>query len=406
MKIRSITCFTNPGWPLRPQRLEEVARLVAAARSALAKAGYEVQTTRLATTPFPELLGQDIYALPRLAQKLESAAQAHGISYVALGPALPDQPESYRVIPDAIAATQNGFFSAAMTTTSRAVSLPAVRLCAEIIQRTAPITPDGFANLRFAALANVPPGGPFFPSAYHAGDDLAFALAIESADLAVDAFGKGENLEEARRLLIDSITHHGQALARICVGVAEANSARFGGIDFSLAQFPTRQQSIAEAMERLGAPAVGLHGTLAAAALLTEAIDQADFPHTGFCGLFMPVLEDFLLAERAAQGVLAVKDLLLYSAVCGTGLDCIPLPGDVPVEAMQAALLDLAVLAVRLDKPLTARFLPVPGKQAGDPTDFHFDFFANSRIMTLDARPLTAFLAGEETFAIQARRRK
>jgi hypothetical protein len=406
MKIRSITCFTNPGWPLQPERLKAAARLISAARAALTEAGYEVQTTRLATIPFPDLLGQHISKLPHLAQELESAAQAQGISYVALGPALPGQPESYRVIPDAIAATQNAFFSAAMTTSTRAVSLPAVRLCAEIIQRTAPITLDGFANLRFAALANVPPGGPFFPSAYHAGDDLTFALAIESADLAVDAFGQGESLSDARQLLVDSITHHGQALAGVCSGVAEKLAARFGGIDFSLAQFPTRQQSIAEAMERLGAPAVGLHGTLAAAALLTEAIDQADFPRTGFCGLFMPVLEDFLLAERAAQGVLTVKDLLLYSAVCGTGLDCIPLPGDVSIEAMQAALLDLAVLAVRLDKPLTARFLPVPGKQAGDPTNFDFGFFANSRIMTLDALPLTSFLSGDEIFSVQTRQKK
>lgn len=403
MKIRSITCFTNPGWPIQLERLEAASRLIAGASAALTEAGYEVQTIRLATTPFPELLGGKLFALPSLSEKLEAAAQAHGISYVALGPALPEYPESYKIIPEAIAATRNAFFSAAMTTFERAVSLPAVRACAEIIQKTAPITPDGFANLRFASLANVPPGGPFFPSAYHMGDDLAFALAIESADLAVEAFGRGGSLEVARRLLVDAITRNGQALGQVCSRVAGAHSARFGGIDFSLVPFPTRQQSIAEAMERLGAPSVGLHGTLAAAALLTEAIDQADFPRTGFCGLFMPVLEDFLLAERAAQGVLAVKDLLLYSAVCGTGLDCIPLPGDVSVEAMQAALLDLAVLAVRLDKPLTARFLPIPGKHAGEATDFNFEFFANSRIMSLDAQPLGGFLAGQESFSLRRR---
>lgn len=406
MKIRSITCFVNPGWPIMEQRLEAAGHLVSGAKAALNQAGFEVQTTRLATIPFPELLEGKMFALPSMAQKLEAAVQAHGFSYVALGPALPQFPESYRAIPDAIAETQNAFFSGAMTTSSREVSIPATRLCAEIIHRTAPISLDGFANLRFAALANVPPGGPFFPSAYHTGDHLAFALAIESADLAVDAFRRGDSLAEGRRLLVEAITRNGQALAEVCNRIAESHSARFTGIDFSLAQFPTREQSIAEAMERLGAPLVGLHGTLSAAALLTEAIDQADFPHTGFCGLFMPVLEDLLLAERAASGVLTVKDLLLYSAVCGTGLDCIPLPGDVSVEDMQAALLDLAVLSLRLEKPLTARFMPIPGKRAGEPTDFNFEFFANSRIMTLDAQPLAAFLAGDETFAIQARRRK
>jgi hypothetical protein len=52
--------------------------------------------------------------------------------------------------------------------------------------------------------------------------------------------------------------------------------------------------------------------------------------------------------------------------------------------------MDLAALAVRLDKPLTARLMPIPGKKAGDPTNFNFDYFANSRVMGLEARPLVA----------------
>jgi uncharacterized protein (UPF0210 family) len=52
-----------------------------------------------------------------------------------------------------------------LTNASGGVSLPAVHACAEIIQQAASITQDGFANLRFAALANVPPGAPFFPAA-------------------------------------------------------------------------------------------------------------------------------------------------------------------------------------------------------------------------------------------------
>jgi len=69
----------------------------------------------------------------------------------------------------------------------------------------------------------------------------------------------------------------------------------------------------------------------------------------------MPVLEDATLAQRAEEGTLTVKDLLLYSAVCGTGLDTVPLPGDTTNEQITAILLDLSALALRLDKPLTAR---------------------------------------------------
>ena len=67
-----------------------------------------------------------------------------------------------------------------------------------------------------------------------------------------------------------------------------------------------------------------------------------------------------------------MKDLLLYSAVCGTGLDTVPLPGDVTADQLYALLLDLAFLSQRLDKPLTARLMPVPGKKAGDADRLRF----------------------------------
>jgi uncharacterized protein (UPF0210 family) len=127
-------------------------------------------------------------------------------------------------------------------------------------------------------------------------------------------------------------------------------------------------------------------------------LDQADFPRAGFNGLMLPLLEDSALAARAAQGVLSVKDLLLYSTVCGTGLDTIPLPGDTTQEQLYALLLDLAALSTRLDKPLTARLMPIPGKKAGDPTNFDFPYFANSRVLALEADPLGGLLAGKENF--------
>jgi uncharacterized protein (UPF0210 family) len=119
----------------------------------------------------------------------------------------------------------------------------------------------------------------------------------------------------------------------------------------------------------------------------------------------MPLLEDSVLATRAAQGTLTVKDLLLYSAVCGTGLDTLPLPGDTTAGQIYPLLLDLAALSQRLDKPLTARLMPVPGKRAGDMTGFDFPFFANSRILALEAEPLNGLLAGAETLILQPRLR-
>ncbi len=153
----------------------------------------------------------------------------------------------------------------------------------------------------------------------------------------------------------------------------------------------------------MGIPRIGLHGSLAAAAILTEAVDRADFPHTGFSGFMQPVLEDSVLAKRAAEGTLTIKDTLLYSAVCGTGLDTVPLPGDTTSEQLVPLLLDLSALALRLDKPLTARLMPVPGKKAGEETNFDFPFFAQSRVMSLNSAELNSPFNQNEVLQLKKR---
>jgi uncharacterized protein (UPF0210 family) len=406
MKIRSITYFCNPHWPLDEKILQTAGQFLAQAKSAYEAAGYEVQTTRLATIPFPLLLGSDDFsrATPRLAESLSKLLPQLGVAYASLGPALTEFPASYAVIPEAIAASENIFFGGVMADHS-SIHLAALRACAEVIVKCAPLDPNGFANLRFAALANVPAGSPFFPAAYHAGDAPSFAIATEAADLAVEAFrtvdGRPWTIDDGRRRLISEIEKLGKALARI--SNTELSNVRFTGIDFSLAPFPDDAHSLGNAVERMGVPKIGLHGSLVAAAILTEAIDRADFPHTGFSGFMQPVLEDSVLARRAAEGTLTIKDLLLYSTVCGTGLDTVPLPGDTTADQLVPLLLDLSALALRLNKPLTARLMPVPGKKAGDKTTFDFGYFANSKVMTLDAEPLLSPFKNDEVLQIHHR---
>jgi uncharacterized protein (UPF0210 family) len=405
MRIRSITYFLNPKYPLDENALRKAGEFLAQAKSAYQAGGYEVQTTRLATIPFAKLVNGNVDQVPLLAQKLAGMLSQIGVEYAALGPALIEFPESYAVIPEAISASENIFFGGVMADKKNGISLQALKACAKIIQQASTITPDGFANLHFAALANVKAGAPFFPAAYHDGDKPAFAIAVESADLAVDAFFGRRTVDEGRRELISEIEKHGQAIARIAQSlITNDQSLNFTGIDFSLAPFPDDAHSLGRAVENMGVSKIGLHGSLAAAAILTEAVDRADFPHTGFSGFMQPVLEDSVLAQRAAEGVLTIKDALLYSAVCGTGLDTVPLAGDTTAEQIAPLLLDLSALAMRLDKPLTARLMPVPGKRAGDATEFDFGFFANSRVMALDSAPLHLPLGGDESFPLNEKR--
>jgi len=75
--------------------------------------------------------------------------------------------------------------------------------------------------------------------------------------------------------------------------------------------------------------------------------------------------------------------MLAYSSVCGTGLDIISLPGDVSEQQLEKMIGDMATLAVKLHKPLSARLLPEAGKKAGDRTDFDNPFLVNTTLQPL-----------------------
>ena len=175
--------------------------------------------------------------------------------------------------------------------------------------------------------------------------------------MAVEAFTNAASLDDARRGLIAALDGHWQRLERILrpeqsfFGAAEDGAAvAFGGVDLSLAPFPDDERSIAVALERLGVARFGASGTLFAAAVLTSALGSAHIPRTGYSGLMLPVLEDSRLAQRASEGLVSVDSLLLYAAVCGLGLDTVPLPGDTRSDELAAIILDMATLAARLDK--------------------------------------------------------
>ena len=150
------------------------------------------------------------------------------------------------------------------------------------------------------------------------------------------------------------------------------------GIDLSPA--PAGDVSIGTAIENLTAQPVGSSGTLTAAATITAGIKDISVKQTGYSGLMLPILEDKRLAQRWSEGRISIDALLSYSAVCGTGLDTIPLPGDTTVEQLSLIIGDVASLAYKWHKPLSARLLPVAGKNPGDQTEFEDPFLFNTTL--------------------------
>lgn len=401
MKIRSITVFCQPGFPVNRLLLQQVGIFANHALKLFQDNGYEVQSLRLATPPFEQFIAPVDLAMA--AQSYAIEAHADGFEYISLGPVSASS-KAWEVIPQALAQSDRIFLSGSLTTSEGALSLHAARACAETIVRLSTLEQNGFANLRFCALANVPANTPFFPAAYAQPGRPSFALALEAADLALQAFTLACTFQEASINLVTEIEKRAQQLEEIGNRLSQMYNYEFRGLDFTLAPFPEDAISIGRALESLGLQAFGKPGSLLASAFLTSTLDQAQFKRTGFNGLMLPVLEDSGLANSATDGNLSLRDLLLFSSVCGAGLDVIPLPGETTAEELTPILLDLAALSLRLNKALTARLMPIPGKKAGEMTAFDFAFFANSRILPVNSAPLQGKLIGNEEIEIKARK--
>ena len=137
------------------------------------------------------------------------------------------------------------------------------------------------------------------------------------------------------------------------------------GIDLSPAS--SQGASIGAAIETISKQPLGSSGTMTAVGVITSALKEIGARRTGYSGVMLPVLEDPLLAERWNQGRLSLDQLLSYSAVCATGLDTIPLPGDTTEQQLARIIGDVATPSVKWNKPLSARLLPVPAKIPATP---------------------------------------
>jgi uncharacterized protein (UPF0210 family) len=384
MKIRAVTLGLDlPAPEVVAAPFEEAAQFLSTARRAFQAVGVEVQTTRVAGPDLGPLLQQlDGRGLAGWAAETEAAARRAGIDYLSFG-RLPASAHACvaEQVAAILAAGEIGFFSADLVD-GRLPSVVMAAACARAVKDLARSAPLGFGNLRFAATANCPPNIPFLPAAYHAGGPGRFAVAVQAADVVLQALSGPGGMSELEDRLVLALEAAAAPVERVAQELAAQHAYAFVGIDLSPAPFPTDDVSIGGAIESAGVERFGAPGTLYVTAMITRAIRRTRVSRSGFSGLMLPVLEDSVLARRAAERAPSLHELLLYSAVCGTGLDTIPLPEDVSEAELTGAFLDVAALSIALNgKPLTARLLPVPGSKAGDLTNFTFDYFSNTRVL-------------------------
>jgi uncharacterized protein len=256
-----------------------------------------------------------------------------------------------------------------------------IRAAAGVIKYLENNTLHSQGNFNFTAWSLVPSGTPFYPASYFTGEGKQFAIGLQSANVVADVLGSTKSPEAAEERLKSSLTIYAQQVAATAKAVSQSSGWKYGGIDLSPA--PLKDVSIGGAIESFYGAPIGSSGTLTVAALITRAIKAVPVTQAGYSGLMVPVLEDSVISQRWSEGRLSIDGLLAYSAVCGTGLDVIPLPGDVSNEQLMRILGDVASLSVKWHKPLSARLLPVAGKKAGDQTEFDDPFLVNAKIQPL-----------------------
>src|SRR5215467_9264840 len=380
LKIRAVTAFINLDPAQYEQQVSETMQMLRRAKTTFESRGYEVETLRIATQPFPEYTkGMSSEQAVAFFRKYDQLAEQEKFS-AAIGPAMlgANDPESQADLLANILAATKHICGSIVIAGEDGVRWKAVGAAARAIKKLAEETEHSQGNFNLGSIAMVPPYSPFFTAAYHTGFGHQFAIGLESANLVQAAFKDAPDIESARRRLTEMLGDQATEIERHAERVDFETGWRYMGIDLSPA--PLKDVSIGAAIEELIQQPFGSAGTLTGSGTITAAVKAVQVKQTGYNGLMLPILEDSRLAQRWGEGRVSLEGLLSYSAVCGTGLDTIPLPGDVSVEQLDMIIGDMATLAVKWKKPLSARLLPVKGKGPGEQTAFDSPFLVNTVI--------------------------
>ena len=340
--------------------------------------GYEIQTTRISSQTWNQISSLD------QALELDRRIVELGGDFFSLGtifPHLPQTSTQLALVPDTISQSRTLFTSVTLTTPDQHIGWEVAEKTAAAIQQIAQKTDSGLGNLRFAATMNCLPNTPFFPAAYWQDEGFNIGIGWQAADLVHEAFVDAPNIEIALEHLKELMEHEGKQIVTLAEEITKEAGIRLVGLDVSPA--PMGTESIAAAIETQLSGRFGERGTLTIVGAITRTLDSLNLPRCGYSGLMLPVLEDEVLGNRSREGCFNLDSLLLYSAVCGTGLDTIPIPGDASISQIYAILTDVASLSIRWRKPLSVRLFPVPSLSAGELTYFDSPYLTNTTVMQL-----------------------
>lgn len=211
------------------------------------------------------------------------------------------------------------------------------------------------------------PSSPFFPSATfeHSG----FSIGLQPTDLSegcTDLEGWLSAMETVWLELCD---------------ILDGND-HFLGIDASIAPLFRGRSSLVHFVKTI-------HGEFSKAVTTDFFIKITAFLSThnpkpvGLCGLMLPCLEDFELAEEYEAGRFSIERNTFLALHSGLGIDTYPIGINENPERVLQVLCLLQKLSARYDKPLSARFVSDGKTGIGAVSDFQNPYLKDVRIRPL-----------------------
>ena len=385
-KVRAITAFVRLDRATYQKQIGDALVVLRRVKAEFESSGYTVETVRLTTQPLGELVAgmSEEQALAFLAQLDELSVKENFLPNV--GPGMlhdADDAAVMHLLERALSTLPNIEASTIIADES-GIHWRTIRRTAELVKYVSEHSPRSQGTFNFTATAMLKPFAPFFPGSYHTGAGRQFTIGFEGANVVRDVFAKDKdkgNAEEAIADLTAALTKHASVAAAVGRKVAAETGWAYLGVDPTPA--PLGDVSIGAAIEAFTGAKFGSSGTLTAARIITAAVKAVPETQVGYSGLMVPVMEDKILAQRWAESTYNIDSLLAYSAVCGTGLDTIPLPGNITAEQIERIFGDVASLATKWNKPLSARLQPIQNKKPGDQTDFQDPFLFNTTVHPL-----------------------
>jgi uncharacterized protein len=408
MKLRSITLGIN-GRREPDAALEmKIKRFLRESNNLFSQEGFGVRTQRIALSPFSANSIADSRSVHATVDYIASLCRNMGVRWFCVPfMAFGEEIAEINAVALKIVQEHKNAFINYMVTLNEQLDLRGVRHASSFIHNVSQLTENGFDNFRCGVSFNCKPDGPFFPFTYHSGSD-GFSIALELVPLLLEVIkrNQGKSLPDIRGAILAEIMPAVIRVNEICQRIEQLTGVEFIGIDSSLAPHPEQpDHSVAYLIELLGVRRFGCNGTTFITSFFTDIIKslvkQSSIRSTGFNGVMFSVLEDQRLGEISSDSdSFTIDSLLAFSTVCGCGIDMVPVPGNVCEAEIASLMLDVAAVALRLNKPLGVRVLPIPGKNAGETTDFNHDFLHNTKIKSVREHTCSAdFFTAAQPFS-------